>query len=708
MAALTGAIYLQFTQLEGYDFMTDLQQNTARENLSGYHMRPGASKSPQATPPASPARSLPGTLLPLTGLRSSSPCVSPSKGTVPSPPKSPQATPSFDLKALIPDHLDEDIFARYDFDDKELGAGGFGSVYLAKDRKMADREVAIKKAVMLDGDMRQNFQQEVRIMKELDHPNICRVYESYDHGRHVFFVMEFCAGGDLFDRILRQGGLSEAEAAEILRQVAGALKHAHEKGVAHRDLKPENVCFCSEDMQDTRVKVIDWGLGFYFRRSRMNTAVGSGAYAAPEVQCPVGGGAYTSACDLWSLGAMACVMLSGEPPNYGGNAFDEQRDFAPHGPIWEKMSSDARSLVTSLLKWDPSQRPSADQVLNHAWLRTYDEQPSIMSSKTEVLKNLRRFSNNSTFLSLCAASVAQQLSRRGLKELEQVFKELDANGDGILELHEVRAGFQQILGRGSAPLEEIEEMFSRLDIDGSGAIDYTEFLAAGLGNRVNSEVEALWAAFKAFDVHESDGNITEVEGLEGVDDNHHHPARTSTTTTAIAIAYVIGTIIIIIIIMTGTIIIIIMTGTTIIIIMTGTTIIIIMTGTIIIIIIMTGTIIIIMTGTTIIIIMTGTIIIIIIMTGTTIIIIMTGTIITIIVAFISTTMRAEIAHVLFEAGAGRVWSAEKCQELAREVVQQFDRDGNGSLDFDEWLEMMKRLGAEMRLQGMSSPILKPT
>ncbi|CAE7254434.1 CPK2 [Symbiodinium sp. CCMP2592] len=414
MAALTGAVYVQFTHLEGYDFMADLQQNTAKQNLTGHHMRPGA-KSPQATPPASPARSLPGTLLPLTGLRGSSPGVSPCKGN-PSPPKSPQPGPSFDLKALIPDHLDEDIFARYDFDDKELGAGGFGSVYLAKDHKMADRQVAIKKAVMLDGDMRQNFQQEVRIMKELDHPNICRVYESYDHGRHVFFVMEYCAGGDLFDRILRQGGISEAEAAEILRQVAGALKRL---GRLVRG---------SSDMQDTRVKVIDWGLGFYFRRSRMNTAVGSGAYAAPEVQRPVGGGAYTSACDLWSLGAMACVMLSGEPPNYGGNAFDEQHDFAPHGPIWEKMSSDARSLVTSLLKWDPSKRPSADAVLNHAWLRTYDEQPSIMSSKTEVLKNLRRFSNNSTFLSLCAASVAQQLSRRGLKELEQAFRRVLGKG----------------------------------------------------------------------------------------------------------------------------------------------------------------------------------------------------------------------------------------------------------------------------------------
>ncbi|CAE7694280.1 CPK3, partial [Symbiodinium pilosum] len=253
-----------------------------------------------------------------------------------------------------------------------------------------------------------------------------------------------------------------------------------------------------------------------------------------------------------------------EPPYYGGNACAEEQDFEPHGPIWDTISADARSLVTSLTKWEPSHRPSAEEVLGHPWLRKFDEQPSIMSSKTQVLKNLRRFSNTSTFLSLCAASVAQQLSRRGLKELEQVFKELDANGDGILELDEVRAGFQKILGRGSATLEEIEEMFSRLDIDGSGAIDYTEFLAAGLGNRVNSEVEALWAAFKAFDVHESDGNITE----------------------------------------------------------------------------------------------------------------------------------AEIAHVLYEAGAGRVWSADKCQELAREVVQQFDRDGNGSLDFDEWLEMMKRCSGD--------------
>ncbi|CAK9014979.1 Calcium-dependent protein kinase 5 (PfCDPK5) [Durusdinium trenchii] len=524
-------------------------------------------KSPQSLSPAvSPARNLPGTLLPLTGV--GSPCSNES-----GPMISPQ---TLNLKALIPDHVDEDIFDRYDFEDEKLGAGGYGSVYLAKDRFLDGRIVAVKKALMMDGDMRENFQQEVQIMKELDHPNICRVYESYDHGRHVYLVMEYCAGGDLFDYILKHQGIPEATCAKLLRQIASALKHAHDKGIAHRDLKPENVCFDSHE--DPVVKLIDWGLGFYFRKARMTSSmVGSNAYTAPEVMRSGRGSHYTNACDLWSLGAMASVMLSGEPPHLanddrsldGGAASTEavastgqrQRQTAAvlEGAVWEPISSSARDLVEQLLSWDPAERPSAEEVLNHPFLRT-DVAVSPLTASQKVLDNLHRFSKTSKFLSLCSASVAQQLSRRGLKELQGVFQALDTNGDGMLQLHEVRSGFQEMFGPQSRLLEEIDEIFERLDIDGSGAIDYTEFLAAGLGNRVNHEVDALWAAFKAFDVQESDGHLT----------------------------------------------------------------------------------------------------------------------------------KDEIAQVLFEAGGGQMWSREKCEELAREVVEQFDRDGNGSLDFDEWLLMMRR------------------
>ncbi|CAL1153190.1 unnamed protein product [Cladocopium goreaui] len=512
----------------------------------------GGSTSPAAV---SPAKTLPGTLLPLTG------AVSP--GSNCSSPEKPLISPSINLKALIPDHVDEDIFDRYDFGEAgPLGAGGYGSVYLAKDRTHRGRMVAVKKAMMMDGDMRENFQQEVGIMKELDHPNICTVYESYDHGRHVYLVMEYCAGGDLFDYILKHNGLPEPDVIEILRQVTSALKHAHDKGIAHRDLKPENVCFADDSNVDIHVKVIDWGLGFYFKRAHMKTCVGTSAYAAPEVQQPVKG-TYTNACDLWSLGAMACVMLTGEPPFFGARPDEESAGpTVTSGAAWEAISGEARSWVASLLRWTPAERLSAEEVLNHPWLTKHADTSNPRSSMAsqQVLANLHRFSNTSTFLSLCAASVAQQLSRKGLKELQTVFQELDTNGDGMLQLHEVQSGFEKMFGAGSAPLAEINDMFRRLDIDGSGAIDYTEFLAAGLGNRVNNEVDALWAAFKAFDVQESDGNVTQ----------------------------------------------------------------------------------------------------------------------------------AEIAQVLYEAGAGQTWSREKCEELAKEVVEQFDRDGNGSLDFDEWLLMMKR------------------
>merc|ERR1711904_102853 len=119
----------------------------------------------------------------------------------------------------------------------------------------------------------EGFKREIAIMKELDHPNICKLLETFEHGRHIFFVMEFCEGGEVFERIFEKGNVSEKLTSEIIAQVASALRYAHGRGIAHRDIKPENICFATTDKGDPHVKLIDWGLGRCFRDTVMRSSI---------------------------------------------------------------------------------------------------------------------------------------------------------------------------------------------------------------------------------------------------------------------------------------------------------------------------------------------------------------------------------------------------------------------------------------------------
>lgn len=379
---------------------------------------------------------------------------------------------------------------------------------------MKDRLVAIKKVVIFDQEKKAAFQKEVEIMKDLDHPNICKLLETYEQGRFMFFVMEYCEGREVFDRIMEHGMISEDTTADIVKQAASALKYAHLRGIAHRDMKPENICFCSKDVDNNTIKVIDWGLGFYFGQARMNSAVGSLTYAAPEVLEAREMDGYTCACDLWSLGVVTYVMLCGKPP-FWGNYTEQLRkmkkeSYPMSDATWQEISRDGKDFIRKLLKNSPSQRMSMDAVLKHPWL-TIAKRDMDKGVAETVLSNMKQFSSTSHFFSLCVASVARQLDHRSLRDVHKVFCEMDQNGDGVLELQEVKQGFEKIFGKDSQESRDVEEMFRRLDLDGSGTIDYTEFCAAGIGERMSTEEHVLWAAFKTFDIHDDDGRVSKDE-----------------------------------------------------------------------------------------------------------------------------------------------------------------------------------------------------
>mmetsp|Transcript_136372 Transcript_136372/g.340040 ORF Transcript_136372/g.340040 Transcript_136372/m.340040 type:complete len:598 (-) Transcript_136372:130-1923(-) len=450
---------------------------------------------------------------------------------------------ALDPLAFIPERVNSQIAQRYKIDKHEIGAGGYGKVFVAEDREIKGRRVAIKKVSALRRSRREEFKREAAVMKMLDHPNICKLLETYDCGESVFLVMEYCDGGNLLDRIFhgasktRHSGLSEDMCANIIRQIAGALDHAHARGIAHRDLKPENVCLIDTPVADphsapskrratkkaakpkTHVKVIDWGLSAYFQHNLrcMRSNVGSVAYAAPEVlEGSSKSDGYTSACDIWSLGVLTYVSLSGRFPFSGSNSSEQVGNirsghFSFAGAEWSDVSGIAKDFVSSCLRRDPSTRPTASTTMEHRWLRREVEMSHVDAVNAKrVLKSLWQSSVEGYPLSVYASLVARQMDHQSLHELPQVFQDLDLDGDGELDLSEIKSAFETTFGSNSKELRDIEQTFKLLDLDGSGSINYTEFIAAGLGDRMRTE-ESLKAAFKAFDIDDNDNRITRNE-----------------------------------------------------------------------------------------------------------------------------------------------------------------------------------------------------
>lgn len=196
---------------------------------------------------------------------------------------------------------------------KKLGQGTFGIVYLAEN-KATDEQVAIKqvKKAQLGADLT-DWKLEMKLLLTLDHPNIIRLFEVYDYKSYMYLITEPCRGGQLFQEIKKKGKLTESETALIMEQLIGAINNVHNKKICHRDLKPENILL-KEPGNYNSIKIIDFGLSRYCGKEEVMTAqMGTPYYIAPEVL----DGKYDKKCDLWSLGVILYILLSGKAPFYG-------------------------------------------------------------------------------------------------------------------------------------------------------------------------------------------------------------------------------------------------------------------------------------------------------------------------------------------------------------------------------------------------------
>ncbi|OMO59553.1 hypothetical protein CCACVL1_24761 [Corchorus capsularis] len=343
---------------------------------------------------------------------------------------------------------------------KKLGQGQFGTTYLCTHKATGALYAckSIPKRKLLCREDYDDVWKEIQIMHHLsEHPSVVQIKGTYEDSVFVHLVMELCAGGELFDRIVAKGHYSESEAAKLIKTIVGVVEACHSLGVMHRDLKPENFLFDNPG-DDAILKATDFGLSIFYK---------------PETESGI-----------------FRQILHGKV------------DFVSEP--WPSISNSAKDLIQKMLERDPRQRIHAHEVLCHPWI-VDDKVAPDKPLDSAVLSRLKQFSAMNKLKKMALRVIAERLSEEEIGGLKELFKMIDTDNSGTITFQELKDGLKKV---GSELMEsEIKSLMEAADIDNSGTIDYGEFLAATLHLNKTEREENLVAAFSFFD-KDGSGYIT--------------------------------------------------------------------------------------------------------------------------------------------------------------------------------------------------------
>jgi len=275
------------------------------------------------------------------------------------------------------------IASEYEVKD-EIGKGTF-SVCKRCVRRCTNVEYAVK---IIDKKKR-GCKEEIEILLRYgQHPNIISLRDAFEDKSNVYLVFDLMKGGELLDKILRQKFFSEREAQAVMDKITSAVKYLHQSGVVHRDLKPSNILYADTSGDPASLRICDFGFGKQLRAENglLTTPCYTANFVAPEVLRKQG---YDAAVDVWSMGVLLYIMLSGKTPFANGptDSPDEilkrinGSKFQLDSGHWASVSNDAKSLVKKMLDIEPRNRPTTAQVCLHPWMKKSLNEDSHAPSK---------------------------------------------------------------------------------------------------------------------------------------------------------------------------------------------------------------------------------------------------------------------------------------------------------------------------------------
>ena len=397
----------------------------------------------------------------------------------------------------------------------QLGEGGYGQVYLVRHKKMnllrAMKVISVKSKTS-----EKKTDEEIELLKQLDHPNIVKLFEYFSDGDKYYLITEYCKGGDLFDLIKKKKKFSELSASYIMFQIFRALIYCHNTHhLVHRDIKPENIVVfrknnATDDLYD--VKLIDFGISKIFNKVEKkndNKIIGSLKYMAPEVF----EGKYDEKCDIWSCGVILYILVMEEYPFNGKDDKEiikkiKKGKYSFPDDFIEKSSNELRELIAKCLTLDPSKRISAKDALNDKFFNLYNTSeyfthvtPAFLN---KTINNIKRYEIRNPLQELCFTYFVHNYPNQDdIILINRVFSKFNTSNDGKMTMEELKKGLMKYLFKGkkskAAAEKEATIIFNKLDKNGNGLIECEEFVRAGIDKKILKNKKVLKFMFDFLD-----------------------------------------------------------------------------------------------------------------------------------------------------------------------------------------------------------------
>ncbi|XP_065224953.1 titin-like isoform X4 [Planococcus citri] len=270
---------------------------------------------------------------------------------------------------------------------EELGKGRYGIVHKVRDKEFGNYYAA-KFVRCIKSKDKEKVREEITIMNQLKHPKLLQLMAAYENVKEMMMVTEYISGGELFERVVADDfTLTERDCILFMKQICEGVAYIHKNNVVHLDLKPENIMCVSRISH--QIKLIDFGLA---QKISPDTPVrvlfGTPEFIPPEIinYEPIG-----TETDMWSVGVICYVLLSGLSPFMGENDAETfanitRADFDFDDEAFDAISDDARDFISSLLLKRKEKRLTAKQCLHHKWLAQHDKTMSCVKLCTDKLK----------------------------------------------------------------------------------------------------------------------------------------------------------------------------------------------------------------------------------------------------------------------------------------------------------------------------------